>query len=81
FSRALAEKADRERVPTSLVATFFASAGEEDQAMAWLERCRRERCWDLPWLSAAPDYTPLHGREDFRRLVQSLGLPQPPEPR
>ncbi|MEO8195670.1 MAG: protein kinase [Thermoanaerobaculia bacterium] len=78
FSHALADKANRERVPTSLVATFFANAGEEDQAMAWLERCHRERCWDLPWLSAAPDFTPLHGREDFRQLVEVLGLPQPP---
>jgi len=35
----------------------------------------------LAWLSAAPDYTPLHGREDFRRLVEVLGLPQPPKAR
>jgi len=78
LSRALAEKANRERVPTSLVATFFANSGDADQAMAWLERCRSERCWDLAWLSAAPDFTPLHRREDFRRLVEALGLPQPP---
>ncbi len=81
FTGALAEKANQERVPTSLVATFFTQAGEEDLAMSWLERCRRERCWDLAWLSAAPDYTPLHGREDFRRMVEELGLPQPPEVR
>jgi serine/threonine protein kinase/tetratricopeptide (TPR) repeat protein len=81
FTGALAEKANQERVPTSLVATFFAQAGEEDLAMSWLERCHRERCWDLAWLSAAPDYTPLHGRADFRRLVERLGLPQPPQVR
>lgn len=78
LSGALAEKAHRERVPTSLVATFFAQTGEADLAMTWLERCRQERCWDLAWLSAAPDYVPLHGREDFRRMVEGLGLPQPP---
>lgn len=81
LASAVAEKANKDRIPTSLVATFFAKADEGDRAMEWLQRCHQERCWDLPWISAAPDFDKLHGREDFRRLVDTLKLPQPPEAR
>ncbi len=73
----LDEKYRGDPTVVGVVGGLLAEAGELDKATSWLQLGFENRVWELPWLSITPDYENLHGRSEFKRLVESLGLPLP----
>ncbi len=63
-------------VPPSHVADLFAAAGENDQALEWLERGYDERDPNMPYLSVARDLDGLRDDPRFQDLLRRMNLPQ-----
>jgi hypothetical protein len=57
----------------SEVAAIYASLGDKDQAMNWLEKGYAERF--NPGVLIRPRFDPLRSDPRFQRLVQRVGLP------
>jgi tetratricopeptide (TPR) repeat protein len=57
------------------IARFYVKAGENSQALDWLERAFEERDAGMPWLSAHPLYDPLRDNPRFQALLQRMNLP------
>jgi eukaryotic-like serine/threonine-protein kinase len=49
-------------------------------ALDWLERGYRERSFFIWMIGANPLFAPLHGSARFERLIQRVGLVEPPTP-
>ena len=62
------------RAPTIEVMALYASAGELDRAMEWVEVALEEGDQNLPYLGVQPLLEPLHDRPRFREIVERLGL-------
>jgi DNA-binding winged helix-turn-helix (wHTH) protein/tetratricopeptide (TPR) repeat protein len=64
------------------LAALHAAGGDDDQALALLERAARERSWGLVGsLAADPDFASLTGRPRYTRLLRETGLVGPEYPR
>jgi hypothetical protein len=53
------------------VATLYATAGEDESALAWLERAVRERDPEVVFGLRNPAFDGVRQRERFRRLLAS----------
>jgi len=72
----LATRSGRCHVPGVRIARLYAHAGENDQAMEWLQRAFEQRETPLMHLSVAWDWDPLRDDPRFRDLLRRLGLPE-----
>ena len=57
------------------VADTYAKLGENDKALAWLERSYAEKV-PMPFLQVDPDLKKLHSEPRFQDLVRRIGFPQ-----
>jgi TolB-like protein len=72
----LAERSRRCHVPGVRVARLYAHAGENDQAMEWLQRAWEQRETPLVHLGVAWDWDALREDSRFRDLLRRVGLPE-----
>ncbi len=64
----------REPVAAAYVAGAYASVGDRDQAIAWLERAYAEHPSELISLKIEPIWDPLRTDPRFQRLLERVGL-------
>ena len=58
------------------IAGHYVSAGQNSQALDWLERAFEEHDALMPWLRALPVfYDPLRDEPRFKALLQRMNLP------
>jgi TolB-like protein len=57
------------------VAWWYLRAGQNSQALDWLERGFEERSSQMPWLSVDPAYDPLREDPRFKALLRRMNLP------
>nr|MDQ3819999.1 hypothetical protein [Acidobacteriota bacterium] len=58
------------------IALFYIDLGDNDQALAWLERAYAVRSVYMALLKAHPRFDPLHSDPRFADLLRRVGLPQ-----
>jgi TolB-like protein/Tfp pilus assembly protein PilF len=86
YSFAMCNKTDKARglvdeicaEPTAsayLLATIYASLGEHDRAMDWLDRAYADRDFQLVSLKVDPAFDPLRSNTRFQNLLARIGLP------
>jgi hypothetical protein len=61
-------------LPTD-IAYLYLSAGDREQALAWLERAYEARDPVMPYLGW-PIYAPLRSDPRFKELVRKMNLPE-----
>jgi TolB-like protein/Flp pilus assembly protein TadD len=65
------------QISSGWIGRFYARAGEEDQALKWLQRDYEERGDDqVLTLVVDPVWDPLHSDPRFKDLVRRVGLPR-----
>lgn len=79
-AEALAARSEGEYRTPVRVAQFYASAGEEEKALDWLERAFEARDQNMPYVGVVPSYAPLHDRPRFQALARRVGVPILTEP-
>jgi hypothetical protein len=50
--------------------------GEQDEALAWLERAFEARSGEMIWIKLYPYFEKLYTNPRFGDLVRRVGLPQ-----
>ena len=82
-SQALEVLATLKNLPDYISAWWLASVhlglGENEQAIAWLEKAYEEHCFELIALNVHPAYDPLRKDPRFCRMVARVGLPTSPQ--
>jgi len=87
FAYAVSHRTDKARAlvdeissqPTAsayLLATIYASLGEHDRALDWLDRAYADRDVQVVSLKVDPAFDPLRPTTRFQELVARLGLPE-----
>jgi len=71
----LVKRSGRCHVPNVRIARLYAHAGENDQAMEWLQRAFEQRETPLMHLGVAWDWDVLRDDPRFRDLLRRVGLP------
>ena len=62
--------------PTPIqLARTYASAGEKDLAMHWLQKAFEERTPQLSWLKNCHDWAPVRADPRFQELVRKMNYP------
>jgi len=56
------------------IASIYASLGDTDNALAWLDRALQERAPSLGWLAQTPAFDRLHDNPRFAAIVDRVGL-------
>jgi tetratricopeptide (TPR) repeat protein len=72
----LSDRSGRRHVPAVRIARLYAHAGENNQAMEWLQRAFEQRETPLMHLSVAWDWDALRDDSRFRDLLRRVGLPE-----
>ncbi len=57
------------------VALIYASMGDKDNAIAWLEKAYDDRANWMVWMGRDPRWDPLRNDPRFRNLMHRVGLP------
>ena len=57
-------------------AWIYASLGDVDGALKWLEKSYEEREAMLWWLNVVPLFDPLRSDPRFSELLRKMGLPE-----
>jgi adenylate cyclase len=75
-ARALVSEICAEPTASSyLLATIYASLGEHDRALDWLDRAYADRDFQLVSLKVDPAFDPLRSTARFQQLLARIGLP------
>ena len=75
-ARALVDEISAEPTASAyLLATIYASLGEHDRALDWLDRAYADRDVQVVALKVDPAFDPLRPTTRFQELVARLGLP------
>jgi TolB-like protein/Tfp pilus assembly protein PilF len=74
--RELSEIAKRRYVPAYETAVLWDGLGDQDQAIAWLEKGHEEHSGWMVYLDVDPRLDDLHGDSRFQDLVRAVGLPK-----
>jgi DNA-binding winged helix-turn-helix (wHTH) protein/tetratricopeptide (TPR) repeat protein len=61
-------------VPAGDIASIYASLGDTDNALAWLDRALQQRASMLGFLAQNPAFDGLHGDPRFAAIVDRVGL-------
>jgi len=69
------DEAKRTYIQPTIFARNFASLGDKEQALQWLEKAYAERDSDLVYLGVEPMYDPLRSDPRFADLLRRIGLP------
>lgn len=56
------------------IAALYASAGEKEKALEWLERAYREHDFGLIFAGLAPEFDPLRADPRFHDLIRRVGV-------
>jgi hypothetical protein len=70
---------ERQRQSTSVesnIALIYVALGDDDEAMAWLEKAYHERF--NPSILVRPAFDPLRSDVRFQELLRRIGLPAVP---
>ena len=57
------------------LAELYATLGDKDEALRWLEAAYKVRWSWMPWIQQVPPFRPLHGDPRFEDLVRRMNLP------
>ena len=57
-----------------LLARIYAGLGDNDQAMAWLEKVYADRSESVVWLKVDPTFDPMRRDARFTALLAKVGL-------
>ena len=71
----LAARARKTYVLSFDVASLYAIAGENDQALEWLEKGLEDRNPIMPYVDAYVEFAPLRSDPRFQDLLRRIGLP------
>jgi serine/threonine-protein kinase len=74
--RELQERAKREFVDPYYIAIIHLGLGDQEQALASLNKAYEERSFWMLWLNVEPKFDQLRTDPRFRDLVRRVGLPQ-----
>jgi len=72
----LAARARKTYVLSFDVASLYAIAGENDQALKWLEKGLEDRNPIMPYVDAYVEFVPLRSDPRFQELLRRMGLPE-----
>jgi len=72
----LAERSNKAYVAPSDVALLYVRAGEQAQALVWLEKGLEERDPNLPTIRLYPSFETLRNTPRFQALLRRMNLPQ-----
>ena len=67
---------DGRHFDTFQIAAHYARLGEQDEALAWLERAFEARSGEMIWIKLYPYFEKLYRNPRFGDLVRRVGLPQ-----
>ncbi len=70
----LAARAEQTFVEPSMISRLYAHAGENDEAIRWLQRASEERDMWIVHLGWLPDWDGLRDDPRFRELLEHVGL-------
>ena len=73
----LAERSNSTYVSAHLIAELYASAGDKDRALEWLEKAYEERRQEMVYLSVFPTWDSLRDDPRFQDLLRRMNLPGP----
>jgi adenylate cyclase len=59
------------------VAEFYASAGDRNRALEWLERAFEARDPGMPYIGVVPVWDPMHDDLRFQSILRRMNLPLP----
>jgi DNA-binding winged helix-turn-helix (wHTH) protein/TolB-like protein len=59
------------------IAAIYASLGDTQNALSWLERALQERASTLGFLAQNPAFDALHGNPQFDSIVERVGVKRP----
>lgn len=74
----LLELNQRQPVDPMIVAQAYVGIGNNDEAIAWLEKAYTQHSNNLTALNVEPVYDPLRGDPRFQNLLRQVGLAQSP---
>ena len=63
-------------VPTAAFVNAYLGLGDNERAIAWLERAYKEQSSIIQYLKVHPFFDPLRGDPRFADLVRRVGLDQ-----
>ena len=73
---ALEKQSSQEHELAFNIAQIYLGLGDNEQALAWLEKACDERSVWLIWLGVDPKFDPLREHPRFQDLLRRVGLPQ-----
>jgi TolB-like protein/class 3 adenylate cyclase len=62
--------------PSFFIAGVYASLGQSDLAIEWLEKAHDTHEVEMYWLKVEPPLKPLHNDERFQSIVNRIGYPK-----
>ena len=63
--------------PAFFIAVIYASLGDEESALSFLEQALDDHEMEVPWLISEPQFYSLHSKPAFQVLVQRVGFKWP----
>lgn len=72
----LEERAKREYISSTAIATAHLACGDRGAALDWLERAHVERRGWVVYLNVNPIFDPLRGEDRFKALARRMTLPR-----
>jgi adenylate cyclase len=64
---------------SQVIGSYYAKAGNVNEAIKWLERACDDRIGNLYMMKVMPDYDALRGDPRFQRLLRKMKLPTDPQ--
>jgi tetratricopeptide (TPR) repeat protein len=72
----LEKRSNQEHVPALSFAQIYAGLGDNEQALAWLEKAYNERSVWITFSKVDPRFDPLRSDPRFQDLQRRIGFPQ-----
>jgi TolB-like protein/Tfp pilus assembly protein PilF len=69
------KRSNQEYVPAVNIAQIYAGLGDNEQALAWLEKACDERAVWIPFLNVDRKFDPLRSDPRFQELLKKVGFP------
>jgi tetratricopeptide (TPR) repeat protein len=69
------KRSNQEYVPALNFAQIYAGLGDNEQALAWLDKACNERAVWIPFLNVDLKFDPLRTNPRFQELLKKVGFP------